>query len=669
MKARSRIINKYNKYKSRENFLAKQSIIRKCRTLQFKAKKSYFEKTLTSSNMTNKKYWNLMKPFLSEKGASYGTKVTLDEKGKFISNEAEVAEIFNDQYINIVEKTTGLPPDSIPNKELNVENITETIKNIIAKYNNHPSIKAIYDNNENTETFNLPLAKISDVQKILGNINIKKSAGPGMILPSLVKMCSKVIDGPLTELINQTITEGIFPDAAKIAHVSPVYKKKDRTDKANYRPVSVIGPFPKVLEWYFQDALQDHINKCLSNLISAYRKNYSSNHVLIRLIEKWKRQMDNKLFVGAVLMDLSKAFDCVPHDLLIAKLNAYGFDNKTLVLFYSYLKNRKQCVKINNVLSSFMVLVSGVPQGSILGPILFNIFINDLVYFIKSDLANFADDNSISTAAKTIPDLISILEVESTKAIEWFRNNEMIVNPEKFQAIIFKKSQNDTSSFTLNFDGKQIETSSSVILLGIEIDDMMIFKKHIDKIVKRAAGQLNFISRQRKLLSSNALKIVIESFVLANFNYCPLVWHFCLSESMKKLERIQERSFRLLLNDYESSYQEILEKIGKTTLQIRRIKLLAIEIFKTINDINPSYMKEIFELNTRRDPDNKRLIVQTQKSMKYGSYTLRSLGPRIWNKLPSNLRLCENLTTFKELIKSWSGPICRCSGCKYIGMC
>ena len=158
--------------------------------------------------------------------------------------------------------------------------------------------------------------------------------------------------------------------------------------------------------------------------------------------------MDNKLFVGAVLMDLSKAFDCVPHDLLIAKLNAYGFDNKTLVLFYSYLKNRKQCVKINNVLSSFMVLVSGVPQGSILGPILFNIFINDLVYFIKSDLANFADDNSISTAAKTIPDLISILEVESTKAIEWFRNNEMIVNPEKFQAIIFKKSQNDTSSFT-----------------------------------------------------------------------------------------------------------------------------------------------------------------------------------------------------------------------------
>jgi len=154
-------------------------------------------------------------------------------------------------------------------------------------------------------------------------------------------------------------------------------------------------------------------------------------------------------------MDLSKAFDCVPHDLLIAKLHAYGFDMKTLILFYSYLKNRKQCVKINNVFSSLMVLVSGVPQGSILGPIIFNIFINDIVYFIKSDLGNFADDNSISDAATNIPDLIKILEKESTNAIEWFRSNDMIVNPEKFQAIIFNRRQKDESIHTLNFDKKE----------------------------------------------------------------------------------------------------------------------------------------------------------------------------------------------------------------------
>ena len=669
MKKRSKVINKYNKFKSRDNYIEKQNIMRKCRFLQLKAKKQYFEKTLTENNMTNKKYWTLMKPFLSEKGGNYGTKITLEENGDLISNEAVLAEIFNDQYVNIVEKTTGTPPTPIPNNGLDIDNITETISNIIKHFSDHPSIKAIIENNHLIEPFHIPLANISDIENILKNINIKKSAGPGMVLPSLVKMCSEVIAMPLTNAVNHIVVSCIFPDSSKTAHVTPCYKKKGRTDKANYRPVSVIGTLPKILERYIQNKVCEHIDKCLSNLISAYRKNYSSNHVLIRLIEKWKKQMDNKLFVGAVLMDLSKAFDCVPHDLLIAKLHAYGFDMKTLILFYSYLKNRKQCVKINNVFSSLMVLVSGVPQGSILGPILFNIFINDIVYFIKSDLGNFADDNSISDAATNIPDLIKILEKESTNAIEWFRGNDMIVNPEKFQAIIFNRRQKDESIHTLNFDNKEIKTSPNVTLLGIEIDSNLTFKKHIHQLTKNAAGQLNFLSRQSRFLNHDAKRIVIESFILANFNYCPLVWHFCSSASMQKLERIQERSFRLLLNDHDSNYDQLLAKVKKPTLEIRRIKLLATEIFKTINNLNPSYMKEIFELNTRRDSANKRLIVQSQISMKYGSYTLRSLGPRIWNRLPSEVRNCENLSTFRNLIKAWSGPICHCTSCKYIGMC
>ena len=139
-------------------------------------------------------------------------------------------------------------------------------------------------------------------------------------------------------------------------------------------------------------------------------------------------------------MDLSKAFDCVPHDLLIAKMHAYGFDMDTLILMFSYLKNRQQGVKVNNVIHSFMSLVSGVPQGSILGPFLFNLFINDItLFFEKSDLYNYADDNTISAFANTINELINILQSESEIAISWFQKNEMIVNPDKFQAIIINK--------------------------------------------------------------------------------------------------------------------------------------------------------------------------------------------------------------------------------------
>ena len=377
-----------------------------------------------------------------------------------------------------------------------------------------------------------------------------------------------------------------------------------------------------------------------------------------------EKHMDMKLFVGAVLMDLSKAFDCVPHDLLIAKMQAYGFEMDTLIFFYSYLKNRKQCVKVNNVFSSYMVLLSGVPQGSILGPILFNLFINDLIFFIeKAGIINYADDNTILGHAESIPELIKLLENESEIAIKWFRSNEMIVNPDKFQAIIINRTKKDDKEYTLNFDNKTIKTSKEVTLLGIDIDNNLNFNKHIHDLIARAAGQLNYLCRNRKFLNQNARKILVESFILSNFNYCPLVWHFCSSESMKKQERIQERSLRFLLNDHTSDYEQLLLAAGKTTLEIKKLKMLATEIFKTINDLNPSFMKEIFTLNTRRDAS--KLVVQSQSSKKYGTDTLRSLGPKIWNSLPNETRTSNSLFSFKELIKTWDGPNCKCNKCKF----
>ncbi len=618
--------------------------------------------------MTNKKFWKLMKPFLSEKGGNYGTRITLKEDGVLVTDEKELAHIFNDQYVNIVEKTTGSPPENVENDGLDTVNITATINTIIDKFKDHPSIKSINEHTISLEPFHMPQPQLSDIQEILKKIDVKKSPGPGMIPPSLVKMCSEIIDQPLKEVIGEVIASNIFPDSPKIAHVTPCYKKKSRTDKVNYRPVSVIGSLPKILERYMQNKLTEHIDKCLSTIISAYRKNYSTNHVLINMIEKWKMQMDNKKFVGAVLMDLSKAFDCVPHDLLMAKLHAYKFDMNTLILFYSYLKNRKQSVKINNVFSSFMVLISGVPQGSILGPILFNIFINDLVYFIKSELGNFADDNTISDAAKDIPTLIKNLENESNNAIEWFKSNLMIVNPDKFQAIILNRNSAVQDKYTLNFDNNEIQTSDEVTLLGLEIDNKLNFGKHIHQIIKGAGGQLNFLIRNRTFLNYDAKKVVIESFILANFNYCPLVWHFCSPEAMRQMERVQERAFRFLLCDYDSDYDQLLTKLNKPSLEIRRLRLLATEIFKTINGLNPPYMKEIFKLNTRRaETGSDRLIVQAQNSIKYGSYTLRSLGPKIWNNLQSEIKNCGSLTIFKNMIKSWSGPKCHCGSCRYLG--
>ena len=162
------------------------------------------------------------------------------------------------------------------------------------------------------------------------------------------------------------------------------------------------------------------------------------------MTEKWRKCLDENEVVGAVLMDLSTAFDSLPHDLLIAKLLAYGYSDATLMLLVSYLTGRKQCVKNNNMFSFFKQIISGVPQGSILGPILFNIFMNDIFVMLSAgDIHNFADDNTITALSETIQDLINALQNKTERAIKWMENNNMIANPDKFKAIILTKKKTE----------------------------------------------------------------------------------------------------------------------------------------------------------------------------------------------------------------------------------
>ena len=206
---------------------------------------------------------------------------------------------------------------------------------------------------------------------------------------------------------------------------------------------------------------------------------------------------------------------------------------------YSYLSNRKQCARINNVHSRFQNLIPGATQLSIVGPTLFNCFFNDFFYFIdKASVHNFADDNSLIASQQNIKNLKFILESESKKAISWFQSNKMIVNPGKFQGIIIdKKKQNHTAEY-ISIDQKNIKTSSSLKLLGVHVDDKLNFNLHITKICRSAANQLHALIRLRMFLNFEEKKTLINSYFYSNFNCCPLVWMFSSAMSLNKVESL-----------------------------------------------------------------------------------------------------------------------------------
>ena len=508
----------------------------------------------------------------------------------------------------------------------------------------------------------------AEVYSKIKKLNTNKATGHDQIPSKLLKPIAEIISRPLTNSINRSIDTTIFPTNLKKAEVYPKDKKPDLLNIKNYRPLSILTSVSKIFESVLTEQLVDYFEEIFSPYLSAYRKGYSCNTLLLNLVESWKSSFDQNKYVGAVLMDLSKAFDCLSPSILLNKLKAYGLSDSATSLLGNYLTGRSQRVKIGQTFSTWRDVVRGVPQGSILGPLLFNIFLNDIFYiFTECDIHNYADDNTISYAHQQLETVKYILQNQAQEASIWFRNNSMHANIDKFQCIFLAPGNKQCEPQTLKINDIEITSEKIVKLLGINIDDKLNFKQHISDICCKAGKQLNALRRLSKLLDTKSKLTIFKSFILSNFNYCATVWHFCGKQDAQKLEKIQERALRFVYCDYQSSYQSLLTRSNCETLHISRLKQIAIEVFKITNNLSPVYLKKYFELQdsryeTRGNKQN--LKIGRHNTQKYGTQSFKHVGAKIWNELPNHFKGTLTLTEFKSLIDTWSQTNCSCNFCR-----
>ena len=385
--------------------------------------RTYFEKQC-SHDSNGKKFWKTVKPFISDKGCSPGN-IMLQENEELFSKKSDV-EIYNKYYSTIA--------DDIGEND-NIENTT--LNEVFEKHSLHPST-SIMSKCTTGEAFTfLPLTE-NNVYREMKLLQANKATGFDNMPPKIVKLCSSQLCHSFTKLLNNCRTHSCFPAEMKRAEVAPVFKKQDALLKKNNRPVNVLPTLSKLFEKLLETQLSDFFENIFNCLMSAYRKRYNCQDVLLKLVESWRHDLDNKNSVGSVMMDLSRAFDSMPRGLLLAKLRAYGVDINACKLLYSYLSNRRQRVKLCNTRSDWIATYRGFPQGSGIGPLLYNIFGNDLFYFINTcSLYNYADDNTLSYSHTDVNDLLHVLKTDCKVAIEWFTCNYMKANPDKFQVLFY----------------------------------------------------------------------------------------------------------------------------------------------------------------------------------------------------------------------------------------
>jgi hypothetical protein len=432
----------------------------------------------------------------------------------------------------------------------------------------HASIMNIQSSQSTSFSFDF----ISDesTKKCLQKLNNKKSPGLDHVSPFFLKVAADALTIPLTDLFNHFVWTGSFPDDMKRSVIIPIFKKDNAQDPKNYRPVSLLSSISKVFESILLLQLNSHFESKLANDMFGFRSKRGCEHAIVELTEHCRRRLDLKECVAIMALDLSRAFDTVSHKLLLAKLKAYGLDESALRLIESYLSDRQQCTRVNNVLSQETKVIAGVPQGSIVGPLLFNIFVNDLSLFLNCTMVRYADDTTLIVSEPQPEDLKIEAESVLHDTFRWFTNNQLIINPSKTQLLLLgnKTKTDEWNNFAITVGDKVVYPSESLTLLGVTLDCKLSYEQHVSKKLKKAGYSLKLARNVNNITSTSQRQLLMSSYVLPHLIYCCSLFISLKQSQIKRVNHFFKVARRSLQLDASSTvpFEELCMRRGLSLL-------------------------------------------------------------------------------------------------------
>ena len=578
-----------------------------------KSVKEYERKICHESKHNAKGFWRYVNTKLKR---TTGVCNLIKPEGGLTKNDHEKSKVLNDFFSSVFvkEDLNNIPSLPMRNKGHFLKNLHVSRESIEAK---------------------------------LKNLNPNKATGPDKVPAIILKELAHELSFPLYTIFNKSLTEKYVPSKWRMSDVTGIFKKGAKNLASNYRPVSLTCILCKVLESFVRDALlkymeeHDFFSKCQH----GFRRHRSCVTQLLEVMNDLSSLTEQKLDFDILYLDFAKAFDTVPHQRLLNKLKAYGIEGDLLNWISSFLSNRTQRVRVNKSFSEYKTVDSGIPQGSVLGPVLFTIYINDLPDVVESICKIFADDTKLYGAVSNS----DIIQKDLKALMEWSKLWLLSFNIPKCHVLHMGKNNPENKYYMEESTELAITTSEKDI--GVTFTSEMNFNVHINNVVKKGNQMAGLIKRTFTYLDSDMFVKLYKSVVRPHLEYANVIWHPMLKGHQTMIENVQRRATKMVDSLKNLSYVDRLKQLNLPSIKYRQMRGDLIQTYKIIHNIDNLDKDSFFRLNPSNNTRNSHL--KLEKEFSKSSTRSNFLSNRIknlWNGLPERVKAAEDINTFKNLI-------------------